>query len=61
MEDMLYEKLEKRKKDRMTSYETLGTHMVDAGHEFGPGTSYGEWQGLFFFTSVNLDHEHRKC
>ena len=41
MEDIVYEKLEKRKKDRMTNYETLGNHMVDAGHEFGPGTSYG--------------------
>ncbi|XP_070176299.1 endophilin-B1-like isoform X2 [Littorina saxatilis] len=41
MEDMLYEKLEKRKKDRMTYYETLGNCMVDAGHDFGPGTSYG--------------------
>ena len=39
---MLYERLEKRKKDRMTSYETLGNQMVDGGHEFGPGTSYGK-------------------
>lgn len=41
MEDMVYEKLDKRKKDRVTNFETLGTSMVDAGHDFGPGTSYG--------------------
>ncbi|KAK7502534.1 hypothetical protein BaRGS_00006109 [Batillaria attramentaria] len=41
MEDFLYEKLDKRKKDRMTQYEVLGNHMVDAGNDFGPGTSYG--------------------
>ncbi|XP_067662196.1 endophilin-B1-like isoform X2 [Haliotis asinina] len=41
MEDMMYEKLEKKKKDRMTSSESLGQHMVDAGNDFGPGTSYG--------------------
>nr|KAG5710513.1 hypothetical protein BaRGS_013159 [Batillaria attramentaria] len=40
MEDFLYEKLDKRKKDRMTQYEVLGNHMVDAGNDFGPGTSY---------------------
>ena len=67
MEDMLYEKLEKRKKDRMTTYETVGNNMVDAGHEFGPGTSYGKEQFLFlistsFFPNFSYlwDQEHRK-
>ncbi|XP_076455192.1 endophilin-B1-like isoform X2 [Babylonia areolata] len=41
MEDMVYEKLEKKRKDRMTTFETAGNHMVDAGHDFGPGTNYG--------------------
>ncbi|KAL8606429.1 hypothetical protein ACOMHN_060334 [Nucella lapillus] len=41
MEDMVYEKLEKRRKDRMTTFETAGNCMVDAGHDFGPGTGYG--------------------
>ncbi|CAL1536572.1 unnamed protein product [Lymnaea stagnalis] len=41
MEDLLYEKLDKKKKDRTTQYEVLGHAMVDAGNEFGPGTSYG--------------------
>ena len=42
MEEILYEKLDKRKRDRNNSHETLGQIMVDAGNEFGPGTSYGE-------------------
>ena len=42
MEDLLYEKLDKKKKDRITQYEILGNAMVEAGNEFGPGTPYGE-------------------
>ncbi|XP_035826111.1 endophilin-B1 [Aplysia californica] len=41
MEDLLYEKLDKKKKDRITQYEILGNAMVEAGNEFGPGTPYG--------------------
>ncbi|XP_050389646.1 endophilin-B1 isoform X4 [Patella vulgata] len=41
MEDLLYEKLEKKKKDRVTNAEQLGLYMVDSGNDFGPGTSYG--------------------
>ncbi|XP_055898767.1 endophilin-B1-like isoform X2 [Biomphalaria glabrata] len=41
MEDLLYEKLDKKKKDRTTQYEILGNSMVEAGNDFGPGTSYG--------------------
>ncbi|XP_025113799.1 endophilin-B1-like isoform X3 [Pomacea canaliculata] len=41
MEDLLYEKLDRRKKERVTQYEILGTNMVEAGNDFGPGTSYG--------------------
>ncbi|ESO85878.1 hypothetical protein LOTGIDRAFT_130216 [Lottia gigantea] len=41
MEDLLYEKLEKKKKDRVTNAEQLGLYMVDAGNDYGPGTSYG--------------------
>ena len=43
MEEILYEKLDKRKRDRNNGHETLGQIMVDAGNEFGPGTSYGEF------------------
>ncbi|KAL8612195.1 hypothetical protein ACOMHN_018484 [Nucella lapillus] len=41
MEDMVYEKLDKRKKDRTSNFEVSGNTMVTAGHDFGPGTSYG--------------------
>ncbi|XP_053380775.1 endophilin-B1-like isoform X4 [Mercenaria mercenaria] len=41
MEEMFYEKLDKRKRDRNNVYESLGGVMVDAGNEFGPGTAYG--------------------
>ena len=41
MEDFFYEKLDKKKRDRISDHELLGVIMVDAGNEFGPGTSYG--------------------
>ncbi|KAL3871980.1 hypothetical protein ACJMK2_040190 [Sinanodonta woodiana] len=41
VEDFFYEKLDKRKRDRTTQSEALGHVMVDAGNDFGPGTSYG--------------------
>ena len=52
MEDLLYEKLDKKKKDRITQYEILGNAMVEAGNEFGPGTPYGEC--LFVCPSTTL-------
>jgi endophilin-B len=42
MEDFFYEKLDKTKRDRISHHELLGVIMVDAGNEFGPGTSYGK-------------------
>jgi endophilin-B len=42
MEEFFYEKMDKKKRDRLTSTETLGQYMIDAGNEFGPGTSYGQ-------------------
>lgn len=51
MEDLLYEKLDRRKKERVTQYEILGTNMVEAGNDFGPGTSYGELY-IYYFLSV---------
>lgn len=41
MEDFLYEKLDKKKRDRMNNAELLGQVMVDAGNDYGPGTAYG--------------------
>ncbi|XP_020892411.1 endophilin-B1 isoform X1 [Exaiptasia diaphana] len=40
-EEYLLDKLEKKKPERNTNLQTLGQFMRDAGHEFGPGTSYG--------------------
>lgn len=39
----MYNKLEKQKPPRMTNNEALGHIMIDAGNDYGPGTSYGEW------------------
>ena len=47
MEDFVYEKLDKKKRDRVNHHEVLGQVLVDGGNDFGPGTTYGEdtiWQ-----------------
>ncbi|XP_060722963.1 endophilin-B1b isoform X3 [Tachysurus vachellii] len=41
MEEYLYEKLDRKIPTRVNSHELLGECMIDAGHEFGPGTAYG--------------------
>ncbi|XP_064194716.1 endophilin-B1b isoform X3 [Anguilla rostrata] len=41
IEEFLYEKLEKKVSMRANNHEQLGTYMIDSGHEFGPGTAYG--------------------
>ncbi|XP_035279195.1 endophilin-B1b [Anguilla anguilla] len=41
IEEFLYEKLEKKVPMRANNHEQLGTYMIDSGHEFGPGTAYG--------------------
>ena len=41
MEDMIFEKLEKRRPNRLSNLEHLGLDMVQAGTEFGAGTPYG--------------------
>ena len=39
---MIFDKLgPDNKKERMRNLESLGTDMIDAGIEFGPGTVYG--------------------
>ncbi len=43
MEEFLYEKIEKKKRDRLNNAETLGQYMIEGGNVFGPGTAYGEW------------------
>lgn len=41
MEEFVMDKLEKKKKDRLTPAEELGGAMVDAGNELGAGSTYG--------------------
>lgn len=41
MEDFVWEKIDKKKRERPTNHDILGQYMIDAGNEFGPGTSYG--------------------
>ena len=40
---MLFEKIEKRRPNRLSNLEHLGLDMVQSGTEFGPGTAYGEF------------------
>ncbi|XP_066507940.1 endophilin-B1-like isoform X2 [Hoplias malabaricus] len=41
MEEFLYEKLDRKVPTRANNHELLGESLIDAGHEFGPGTAYG--------------------
>ena len=41
-EELFYTKLDKKRRERMTDVDTLGQDMMDAGNQFGPGTSYGK-------------------
>uniref|UniRef100_A0A8B9JSH1 Endophilin-B1 n=1 Tax=Astyanax mexicanus TaxID=7994 RepID=A0A8B9JSH1_ASTMX len=46
MEEFLYEKLDRKLPTRANNHELLGECMIDAGHEFGPGTAYGGTQTI---------------
>uniref|UniRef100_H2ZNC4 Uncharacterized protein n=1 Tax=Ciona savignyi TaxID=51511 RepID=H2ZNC4_CIOSA len=41
MEDFVYLKLDRKPPDRINNTEQLGLTMIEAGNDFGPGTSYG--------------------
>ncbi|XP_014286980.1 endophilin-B1 isoform X2 [Halyomorpha halys] len=41
VEDFLFEKIEKKRPNRLSNLEYLGQDMIEAGNEFGPGTAYG--------------------
>ncbi|XP_061169835.1 endophilin-B1-like isoform X3 [Saccostrea echinata] len=41
LEEFVYEKLDKKKRDRVNHHEVLGHVLVDGGNDFGPGTTYG--------------------
>lgn len=44
VEDFVFEKIEKKKPNRMVNLEYLGQDMIDAGNDYGPGTPYGKSQ-----------------
>ena len=41
VEEFVYEKVQGTKPQRMLESDVLGQNMIDAGNDFGPGTSYG--------------------
>ncbi|XP_012277452.1 endophilin-B1 isoform X4 [Orussus abietinus] len=41
IEDFFFEKIDKRKPNRLSNLEHVGVDMIEAGNEFGPGIAYG--------------------
>ncbi|KAK0097517.1 hypothetical protein PV326_001439 [Microctonus aethiopoides] len=41
IEDFFYEKIDKKKPNRLSNLEYVGIDMIEAGNEFGPGIAYG--------------------
>lgn len=41
VEDFLFDKIDKKRPNRLSNLEYLGLDMIDAGNEYGPGTAYG--------------------
>ncbi|XP_063422445.1 endophilin-B1-like isoform X3 [Mytilus trossulus] len=60
MEDFFYEKLDKKKRDRVSHHELLGQIMTDAGNEFGPGTSYGNALVKTGATQINIGNAEKE-
>ena len=42
VEDFLFDKMDKKRPNRLSNLEYLGLDMIEAGTEFGPGTAYGK-------------------
>jgi len=66
VEEFVYEKVQGSKPQRMLENDVLGQHMIDAGNDFGPGTAYGQFLGLFlvgfpwvFLTMLTLREKSR--
>ena len=53
MEDFVYMKLDRKPPERINNIERLGMTMIEAGNDFGPGTSYGN-----ICMNVSLDFEY---
>lgn len=43
IEDFFYEKIDKKKPNRLTNLEYVGLDMMEAGNVFGPGVAYGAY------------------
>ncbi|XP_012526961.1 endophilin-B1 isoform X2 [Monomorium pharaonis] len=41
IEDFFFEKIDKRRPNRLSNLEYVGNDMMEAGNDFGPGTAYG--------------------
>ncbi|XP_043600030.1 endophilin-B1 isoform X1 [Bombus pyrosoma] len=41
IEDFFYEKIDKKKPNRLSNLEYVGMDMIEAGNDFGPGIAYG--------------------
>lgn len=56
VEDYLFDKIDKKRPNRLSNLEYLGLDMIDAGNEFGPGTAYGKIPG-----KMSSQLCHHKC
>lgn len=54
VEDFLFEKIDKKRPNRLSNLEYLGLDMIDAGNEFGPGTAYGKEVDYLFLSHLLL-------
>ncbi|XP_011267989.1 endophilin-B1 isoform X2 [Camponotus floridanus] len=41
IEDFFFEKIDKKRPNRLSNLEYVGTDMIEAGNDFGPGVAYG--------------------
>ncbi|XP_029165751.1 endophilin-B1 isoform X2 [Nylanderia fulva] len=41
IEDFFFEKIDKKRPNRLSNLEYVGTDMIEAGNDFGPGIAYG--------------------
>ena len=57
IEDFFYEKIDKKKPSRLTNLEYVGSDMIEAGNDFGPGIAYGKINIFVLnFFSVGFDY-----
>lgn len=53
IEDFFYEKIDKKKPNRLSNLEYVGTDMIEAGNDFGPGIAYGWYMYICKFIGKN--------